>query len=79
MRSFICKMEAARRLESKIEPIDTEHTSEVVCPHCGKAQSDSWEFKDSEDVECGSCEKPFHVERHTSVTYTTTKTSPAGL
>jgi len=43
---------------------------EVVCPYCGYAHQDSWEFSDSDDDwECYDCEKHFAFQRVVDVTY----------
>lgn len=52
------------------EDIDTRYTDEIVCPHCGYEQGDSWECADSDDdAECERCEGRFHYERNIEVTY----------
>lgn len=52
---------------------DCRATDELVCPYCGKEQSDSWEIRgDSGDIECGHCGRTFQYERYVSVTYNTT-------
>ncbi len=52
---------------------DTMYTREIVCPHCGRQFTDSWEFNmdDGEeiDVECRYCEKEFVVTCDVTVTY----------
>ena len=54
--------------------IDTEYTSQMVCPHCGYEDYDSWELSnDSGGTDCASCGKQFNYERQIEVTYTTTK------
>jgi Zn ribbon nucleic-acid-binding protein len=50
---------------------DTFNTDEAVCPHCNYEHQDSWEFSDSQDVDCYACGKPFHCERQITITYTT--------
>lgn len=55
--------------------IDHSYTSEIVCPHCGYKFSDSWEVE-SNEVECGECEKKFEVERHDERTYSTCEIPP---
>ena len=56
---------------------ETRNTLLAICPHCGKEFEDSWELcQKDEDVyeyDCDQCEKPFAVQAHISVTYTTTK------
>ena len=38
---------------------------EIQCPYCGWIDQNTWECgmgdEDSDDVDCGSCEKTFHV------------------
>lgn len=56
--------------------IDCEYTREIVCPHCGREQSDPNDITgDNEDgdTECGWCEKPFRWHRHVEITYSTEK------
>lgn len=40
---------------------DTDYTALMVCPWCGYADEDSWEFDDTEDgtTECGNCGEEF--------------------
>jgi hypothetical protein len=56
---------------------ETRNTLLAVCPHCYKEFKDSWELcQKDEDVyeyDCDQCEKPFTVQAHVSVTYTTSK------
>jgi transcription elongation factor Elf1 len=58
-------------------PAETRNTSLATCPHCGKEFEDSWELcqkdEDIYEYDCDQCEKPFAVQAHISVTYTTTK------
>jgi len=53
--------------------IDHEYTKEIVCPYCGNEQSDSWEFSDDGEIECGMCEETFTYERIVTVEYSTAK------
>jgi len=55
------------------EEIDHRYTHDAVCPHCGYKHLDSWEFDDSDEVTCHSCEKDFLLERITTVQYVTEK------
>lgn len=58
--------------------IDTNYTSETVCPYCGHETQDSWELSGDDGVdECGECEKPFRWARHVGVTYCTRKVEDA--
>lgn len=54
------------------EEMKTFNMDEVVCPHCGYEDIDSWEFETGE-YDCADCEKPMHVEVEQTVAYTTTK------
>lgn len=60
------------------EPVIEHHyTSEIVCPHCGYKQMDSWEYSgDSGEIDCGKCSEPFLYERQVSVSYSTSKILP---
>jgi transcription elongation factor Elf1 len=54
------------------EDFDTEYTDDSICPWCGKEQQDTWEVdSDSTILDCDYCEKPFHFERMTNVTFST--------
>lgn len=57
--------------EERKKPKDFERsfTREVVCPYCGKEQSDSWELGDDGDMDCGYCEREFSYTRDVEVTY----------
>ena len=50
-----------------------DYESEAVCPWCGETKSDSWDLYESDETECGECERVFIVERHVEVTYSTTR------
>lgn len=55
---------------AEAKDVETRRTDEIVCPHCGREQSDSWEWADSDDdAECGHCGGRFHYERNITVTY----------
>ena len=49
-------------------------TDEVVCPHCGYVDGDSWEwFRDGpeeREIECPQCGKVFLAEAEYEVSYT---------
>lgn len=59
--------------------MNTQHTKEPVCPHCGRKERDAWEvdFGPAMDGEavivCGYCEKEYKVERFVSIEFTTSK------
>lgn len=56
------------------EEIDHENTSEIICPHCGYRDRDSWEkIGDDGETDCDSCSEPFGYSRDVSVTYSTEK------
>ena len=50
-------------------------TQNPVCPHCGKEMMDSWELDigddESEQIDCGECEKPYRVSCRVYVKYST--------
>lgn len=46
--------------------------SDVVCPYCGHTHSDSWECDDDDEFVCNNCNRPFKMEVHTEITYTST-------
>lgn len=57
------------------EPLDTDGTDHVTCPHCGHVEPDL-------DLDipgpgarilCVECDRPFQAERHIRVTFTTSK------
>lgn len=52
---------------------ETTDECHATCPWCGYVHVDSWEFPDSSDQECHSCNKPIHVYRRVVVTYATSK------
>ena len=52
--------------------IEHKWTSRPVCPHCGYAHQDGFEWADDEDQECGVCERRFRAMRHVSVDWVTT-------
>jgi len=64
--------------------MDTEHTRDPLCPHCGHAARDAWEWCDAGDNECGEhecgrCEKTYQWARTVTITWSTqaTATPPA--
>jgi len=75
--SFLCspceKREKAERIAERIaKGFETDYEDDVVCPHCGYKHGDSWEMQDGKH-DCPECEKPFDLERHVSVTFSTSK------
>ncbi len=59
--------------------LETEYTSDPICPHCGTAYGDAWEtdfgvgLDGDADVTCGHCDKEYHIERCVDVAYTTSE------
>lgn len=56
---------------------DLEYTHEIVCPHCGKEQSDSWEsatgdIRDGDESTwtCQHCDETFTIAFNIELTYT---------
>lgn len=48
---------------------------EIICPWCGHAEMDSWEYKeyDGHEINCGECEKPMKLSVDFEVRYSTKK------
>lgn len=68
----MAKMEGEKEMsEKKVTPDDFEvySTEEVTCPYCGKEQSDSGEYSDDGEVDCGWCGLEFSFRRNVEVTY----------
>lgn len=64
-----------KRLDVRVAAFegDTSYTKEITCPWCGYEFSDSWEYSDYGEMECGECERIFFLERVVDVTYSTKK------
>ena len=60
---------------NKKDEFDTEYTKDIVCPHCGAEDGDSWESNDCDGntQQCGSCDNDFVLAVHHEVTYSTSK------
>ena len=57
------------------DPIETQDTDEIICPHCGYRYSDSYELdEDGGEIVCDHCDREFHYERAISVSYSTRRT-----
>lgn len=57
-----------------MEEIDHEYTRNIVCPHCGYEDVDSWEYdKDDGEIECSACDEEFVYARIIMVSYSTKK------
>lgn len=58
---------------------DTAHRDNIVCPHCGYEERDSWEvdfgpgLEGETEHQCARCCEAMKAERHCTVTYTTAK------
>ena len=55
---------------------DTDWTDNIICPHCGYEDRDSWECGDGEETfetTCDRCGKEIDVVRHVSVSYSSKK------
>lgn len=52
----------------------TQYTSDIVCPHCGYEDLDSWEYdRDDDTIHCDSCSKLFYYMRYVTTEYCTRK------
>lgn len=60
----------------KTDKIDHTCTSNVICPHCGFEDIDSWSLDDSDKIVCSGCEEEFFYEREISCTYSSSKINP---
>ena len=57
-----------------IQPIDTSHTTDPICPHCGRYLSTSELCLDDGETledECGWCGRVLTITAHVTVRYTT--------
>jgi transposase-like protein len=62
-----------------VDEIDHTLTNEPVCPWCGHAHQDAFEWgvrSDEGNHICDKCHRRFHWERDISVTYDTEKCEP---
>lgn len=66
---------AQAREERRVEH-DTQATDDIVCPHCGYSDPDSFEHhRDHQGMplgiktECGKCEQPFEFDVEYTPTY----------
>jgi hypothetical protein len=58
------------------EKYDTMDTQLAICPHCGRADRNSFELSPCEgdgEIDCVFCGQPFLWSRNTTITYTTKK------
>lgn len=75
--AFQCKpceeKERLMRIKDRMEKgFEHEYEDEIVCPNCGYEFSDCNEYGEGEQ-HCDECKKPFEMERHVSVSYSTKK------
>jgi hypothetical protein len=60
---------------------DTDFTINPVCPYCGHVERDAWEIDFGEgtdgdaDTSCSGCGEDYFVQRHVTVSYSTSKPS----
>jgi len=59
-------------MKRPIDEIDTQGTSEIVCPFCGYVFSDSCEYNGDDMVEC-DCGKQFTLDTEYETVYYTYK------
>ena len=55
--------------KAKPEDFEVYSTDEVTCPYCRQEQSDSWEYTDDGEADCGECGYEFSFTRNVEVTY----------
>lgn len=53
--------------------IDCDYTDFITCPYCGSIIKDSWEYGDSDTIDCDDCNNKFWFEAEHSVTYSSFK------
>jgi hypothetical protein len=58
--------------------IDHDCTWEPVCPRCGHAHQDAFEWSDTGTRNCHKCRKPFKWEREVEVSYSTEAVNEIG-
>ena len=55
---------------SDMTQVEYSHEDDIICPYCGHAEMDSWEFGDSSGPhECSACGVTCYVVTDVSVTY----------
>ncbi len=60
--------------ERQAKGFEHEYTGEVVCPHCGYEEVDSWEMHDhDDDRECPDCKQKYQYERIITCEYSSSK------
>ncbi len=67
-----CHAEIARKQVEAFDG-DVDYMSEIICPWCGDARSDSWEDSDEDTHYCENCENEYSHTRNVEVTYSTSK------
>lgn len=76
MYGLISELFITEGIMSNPEEIDHEHTDQIVCPHCGHEERDSWqhfEGRNTVQIDCEACRKTFTATEYTETTYTTFK------
>lgn len=58
------------------DEIECRYTTEITCPHCGHATSDSWEAADEDHIICDKCGNEYKYTRDIEVTYVSEKLNP---
>ena len=58
--------------------METKHTINIICPHCGNEDDQYWEndidFDDFNEMQCISCEETFYVKVWNPIYFTSAKT-----
>jgi len=60
-------------MSDEIKIIEVEVSENLICPHCGYEDKDSWEYKESlveEETTCENCGKKFSYTQEFSRTFT---------
>ena len=71
---------AAEQLTEMIIGVDTEMTSDPICPYCGNDEIDWAEYKTGESIEwCGDCGEYFQCLVEVEWKFTTKKMEDADL
>ena len=55
--------------------LDHKYTRNIVCPHCGEEEENSWKRElgngDTVDIKCAECGTEFYAVRHIRISYST--------
>lgn len=77
--TYVSPREARDRGYGEKSSIEHKYTSVPVCPWCGAEDQDWWDGSglqsdgDTEDLECGTCDKPYETTVHYEVDFCTKK------